>query len=103
MRALLRNKRINRQKDRENIYIFGSAVLISKLQLYIVLTFAAHNYIRVFCVGKKRETGDYIDGKKSKGMAFLNSLVAQINFFGANLRTRDMMKAGLFPHIRLLA
>lgn len=33
------------------------------------------------------------NGKKSKGMTFLNSLVAQIDFFGANLRMCDMIKA----------
>lgn len=66
VRALLRNKRTNFAKDRKKIYIFASAVFISKLHLYIVLTFAADNYMRLLRVDKKRETGDYIDGKKSK-------------------------------------
>ena len=33
------------------------------------------------------------NGIKIKGMTFLNSLVSQINFFGENLRTCDMIKA----------
>jgi hypothetical protein len=49
-----------------------------------------HDY---FVLVKSEKRVIRYNGKKSKGMTFLNSLVAQINFFGANLRTCDMMKA----------